>query len=116
MRRLQLTERVPDITAPSARYPFEVTLHQGAIEAILSEPMENAGVCVERPVVPTLIELSQDPRNIEDPQAYAVKVRAYTSPHPLNYSTDLEPLVRLFSDALILKAMRTVWKPSTPGL
>ncbi|GJE93871.1 phenol 2-monooxygenase [Phanerochaete sordida] len=68
------TGRTADITAPSARYPFEVTLHQGAIEAIFLDSMAAMGVHVERPVVPTSIELSADKAELKDPHSHPVKV------------------------------------------
>ncbi|QRW10735.1 phenol 2-monooxygenase [Ceratobasidium sp. AG-Ba] len=33
------SDRLPDVTAPTARYPFEVTLHQSAIENIFRDAM-----------------------------------------------------------------------------
>ncbi|THU93886.1 hypothetical protein K435DRAFT_724952 [Dendrothele bispora CBS 962.96] len=57
---IELTDRVPDVTAPTARYPFEVTLHQGAIEAIFLDSMKEMGVEVNRPVRPTSIAISED--------------------------------------------------------
>ncbi|KAJ6504194.1 FAD binding domain-containing protein [Mycena vitilis] len=69
---IQLTDRVPDVTAPTARYPFEVTLHQGAIESIFLDSMSAKGVEVSRPVVPTQLEL--DPIAVSDPNAYAARV------------------------------------------
>ncbi|KAF7332387.1 hypothetical protein MKEN_00120500 [Mycena kentingensis (nom. inval.)] len=69
---IELSDRVPDVTAPTARFPFEVTLHQGAIESIFLDSMRSMGIEVDRPVVPTHIEL--DPSKITDPAAYAVKV------------------------------------------
>ncbi|TFL02292.1 FAD binding domain-containing protein [Pterulicium gracile] len=71
---IELTARAPDVTAPTARYPFEVTLHQGAIESIFLDSMRTYGVKVERPIVPTRMELSSNPSELLDPQAYPVKV------------------------------------------
>ncbi|KAF9038555.1 FAD binding domain-containing protein [Panaeolus papilionaceus] len=70
---IQLTERAPDVTAASARFPFEITLHQGAIEAIFLDSMRSLNVEVERPVVPNSIEISADHAILNDPKAYAVK-------------------------------------------
>ncbi|KAJ7254641.1 FAD binding domain-containing protein [Mycena haematopus] len=64
--------RVPDVAAPTARYPFEVTLHQGAIESIFLDSMREMGVEVSRPVVPTHLDL--DATKLEDPNAYATRV------------------------------------------
>ncbi|KAF5351297.1 hypothetical protein D9758_008005 [Tetrapyrgos nigripes] len=62
---IELTDRVPDVTAPTARYPFEVTLHQGAIEAIFLDSMKEMGVEVNRPIRPTTIQISED-KNYHD--------------------------------------------------
>ncbi|KAF7294370.1 hypothetical protein HMN09_01166300 [Mycena chlorophos] len=69
---IELTERVPDVTAPTARYPFEITLHQGAIEAIFLDSMRSLGVEVDRPITPTHLEI--DPTLSSDPKAHAVHV------------------------------------------
>ncbi|KAI0042735.1 hypothetical protein FA95DRAFT_1499663 [Auriscalpium vulgare] len=66
--------RVPDVTAPSARYPFEATLHQGEIENIFLTSMRKEGVEVERPIVPRSLEISTDEVLLKDPQSYPVKV------------------------------------------
>ncbi|KAJ6553668.1 FAD binding domain-containing protein [Mycena sp. CBHHK59/15] len=69
---IELTERVPDVTAPTARYPFKVTLNQGAIEDIFLDSMRSLGVQVDRPVIPTQIELDDDA--LHNPELYAIKV------------------------------------------
>ncbi|KAF8270632.1 FAD binding domain-containing protein [Lactarius quietus] len=66
--------RVPDVTAPTARYPYEATLHQGEIEAIFLDSMKKEGLQVERPIVPIALQISEDPRELADPHAYPVKV------------------------------------------
>ncbi|CAA7265147.1 unnamed protein product [Cyclocybe aegerita] len=71
---IELTDRVPDVTAPTARYPFEITLHQGAIEAIFMDAMAEMGVKVDRPVAPTSIQISKDEAILSDPKAHAVEV------------------------------------------
>ncbi|KAI0352108.1 hypothetical protein OH77DRAFT_1409847 [Trametes cingulata] len=71
---IERTSRAPDVTAPTARYPFEVTLHQGAIEAIFLDSMKAHGVEVERPIVPTSIELSTSDEELKDPHAHPVRV------------------------------------------
>ncbi|KAI0773261.1 FAD binding domain-containing protein [Trametes elegans] len=71
---IERTGRAPDVTAPTARYPFEVTLHQGAIEAIFLDSMRAHGVIVERPIVPTALELSKSEEELKDPNAHPVKV------------------------------------------
>jgi len=71
---IELSTRVPDVTAQSARYPFEVTLHQGAIESIFLDSMHTLGISVNRPFIPVAIELSEDKNVLEDVDAYPVKV------------------------------------------
>ncbi|KAG8781922.1 hypothetical protein FRC12_021403 [Ceratobasidium sp. 428] len=97
------SDRLPDVTAPTARYPFEVTLHQGAIENIFRDSMRTlgakqqpSGACprefehrtkvgpqfswpprsieVEQPVVPTSISLSTDPAELASWDSYPVTV------------------------------------------
>lgn len=68
------TGRTPDINAPTARFPFEVTLHQGAIESIFLDCLRSMGHEVERPVVPESLEISDNRDALKDPQARAVKV------------------------------------------
>ncbi|CAF2157121.1 unnamed protein product [Rotaria magnacalcarata] len=46
---IERSERIPDVTTPTARYPFEVTLHQGAIENIFIDAMSTRGLIVDRP-------------------------------------------------------------------
>ncbi|KAG1735887.1 FAD binding domain-containing protein [Suillus paluster] len=71
---IELTNRAPDVTAPSARYPFELALHQGAIESIFLDSMEALGVSVERSTTPTSIEISQDENELMDPTSHPVRV------------------------------------------
>lgn len=71
---IELSNRAPDVTAPSARYPFELALHQGAIEAIFLDSMKTRGVEVQRSTRPTGIELSTDAAELVDPTSYPVKV------------------------------------------
>ncbi|KAF9454386.1 hypothetical protein P691DRAFT_770590 [Macrolepiota fuliginosa MF-IS2] len=71
---IELTERVADATAPTARFPYEVTLHQGAIESIFLDSLSEMGLGVTRPFVPTSIQLSEDENELKDPQARPVKV------------------------------------------
>ncbi|KIK52338.1 hypothetical protein GYMLUDRAFT_49956 [Collybiopsis luxurians FD-317 M1] len=69
---IELTDRVPDVTATDTNFPFEVTLHQGAIEAIFLDNMRDMGVEVSRPVVPISVELDEE--RVEDSNAYPVRV------------------------------------------
>ncbi|KAG1735885.1 FAD binding domain-containing protein [Suillus paluster] len=71
---LARTGRAPDITAPTARYPFEVLLNQGAVESIFIDSMNRHGLAIDRPIVPASIELSNDPVQLADPFCYPVKV------------------------------------------
>ncbi|KZP17569.1 hypothetical protein FIBSPDRAFT_746817 [Athelia psychrophila] len=66
--------RIPDVTAPTARYPFEATLHQGAIEDIFIDAMQPLGLVVERQTVPVSMQLSKDAAELNDPSAYPVHV------------------------------------------
>jgi phenol 2-monooxygenase (NADPH) len=68
---------VPDVTASTARYPYEVTLHQGEIESLFLDSMRKDGLEVERPIVPVSLQMSEDPTEIADPHAYPVKVRHF---------------------------------------
>ncbi|KAG6381746.1 putative phenol hydroxylase [Boletus reticuloceps] len=72
--RIECTGRVPDVTAPTARYPFEITLHQGAIEAIFLDSMKEHGLQVERPRQPVEIQISEDVDELSSPSSYPVKV------------------------------------------
>ncbi|KAI0642304.1 FAD binding domain-containing protein [Trametes meyenii] len=58
----------------SARYPFVCTRHQGAIEEIFLDAMKPNGLAVDRPVIPTSLEIFEDAALLEDPCAYPVKV------------------------------------------
>ncbi|KZT07245.1 uncharacterized protein LAESUDRAFT_758651 [Laetiporus sulphureus 93-53] len=68
------TDRASDVTAPTARYPFEMALHQGAIEQIFMDSMASKGVEVERPIIPTFIELSDDEAVLKDPTSHPARV------------------------------------------
>ncbi|GJJ11380.1 hypothetical protein Clacol_005612 [Clathrus columnatus] len=70
---IERTDRTSDVAAPMARYPFEVTLHQGAIEAIFLDSMKNYGIQVDRPIMPISLEISDDRDKLGNPNAYCVK-------------------------------------------
>ncbi|KAJ3502469.1 hypothetical protein NLJ89_g8874 [Agrocybe chaxingu] len=53
---------------------IEITLHQGAIEAIFMDALAEMGVKVDRPVAPTSIQISKDEAILSDPNAHAVQV------------------------------------------
>ncbi|KAH9945760.1 FAD binding domain-containing protein [Amylocystis lapponica] len=71
---IERTSRASDVTAPTARYPFEVALHQGGIEAIFLDSMHASGVEVERPIIPTAIGMTQNGAELQDPTSHPVRV------------------------------------------
>ncbi|EGN91817.1 hypothetical protein SERLA73DRAFT_118141 [Serpula lacrymans var. lacrymans S7.3] len=71
---IECTGRTPDVTAPTARYSHEVTLHQGAIEAIFLDSMSSSGMEVHRPIVPSRLQLSASEEELLDPSSYPVKI------------------------------------------
>nr|VWO96612.1 p-hydroxybenzoate hydroxylase [Ganoderma boninense] len=68
------TQRTHAVFAPTSRHPFPVTRHQGGIEALFRDSMAKKGVIVERPVIPTAIELSNGESGLENHKTYPVKV------------------------------------------
>ncbi|KZP01519.1 hypothetical protein CALVIDRAFT_508087 [Calocera viscosa TUFC12733] len=75
---VERTSRITDVNAPTARWQFEIALHQGAIESIFLEAMTKHGLEVERPYFPTALEISQDEAVLKDPNSYPVKVGSNT--------------------------------------
>ncbi|KAL5513394.1 hypothetical protein ACEPAH_3793 [Sanghuangporus vaninii] len=73
--------RASDVSAPNARYPFEITLHQGAIEAIFLDSMRQYGLQIDRPIIPTAIKLDDRPEVLESLDSYPVEIT-------LNHFTD----------------------------
>ncbi|KAG1771531.1 FAD binding domain-containing protein [Suillus occidentalis] len=71
---IERTGRAADVTAPTARYPFKITIAQASIEALFIESLKSQGISVDRPIVPSSLEISQDPEELLDPSAYPVKV------------------------------------------
>ncbi|OJA18319.1 hypothetical protein AZE42_02806 [Rhizopogon vesiculosus] len=71
---IERTARTPDVTAPTARYPFKITIGQSRIEALFMDSMKSRGVTVDRPIVPSSLEISEDPEELLDPSSYPVKV------------------------------------------
>ncbi|KAI5895588.1 uncharacterized protein SCHCODRAFT_02619840 [Schizophyllum commune H4-8] len=69
---IELSGRMPTVTAPDARYPYILTLHQAAIEKIFQDAMRSMGVEVERSVVPTSLDIVEE--SMKESEAYAVKV------------------------------------------
>ncbi|KAM5541471.1 hypothetical protein V8D89_005025 [Ganoderma adspersum] len=66
--------RTQAIFAPTARYPYPVTRHQGGIQALFYDSMATKGVVVEQPVIPTSIELCHEKLEDEEPNDYPLKV------------------------------------------
>ena len=62
------------MTAPTARFPFEVTLHQGAIEAIFLDSMRDHGAEVDRPIIPAGIQLDENEDALADQDSYPIKI------------------------------------------
>lgn len=51
-----------------------MALHQGGVEQIFLEAMEEKGVKVERSTVPTAIDLVEAVTKLQDPSAYTATV------------------------------------------
>lgn len=69
---IQRSERMPDVTTPTARYPFEAILHQGAIENIFIDTMSTRGLIIDRPTtVQDWVILSPD----EAQNGYRIKIK-----------------------------------------
>ncbi|KAF8628709.1 hypothetical protein AX17_005932 [Amanita inopinata Kibby_2008] len=71
---IELTDRVADVTVSDARYPYEVTIHQGVIEDLFLDSMGKMGVEVSRPVIPVSMQLSDDLHTLQDLASYPVRV------------------------------------------
>ncbi|GLB41636.1 putative phenol hydroxylase, C-terminal dimerisation domain [Lyophyllum shimeji] len=71
---IELTDRTPDIPEPSARYPFEALLHQGALEDIFIDSMKESGVEVCRPIMPVSIQIVETEKDLTDLDAHPVRV------------------------------------------
>ena len=101
---IERTARVSNIDAPTARYPFavslsgyarvtliyvvlQVTLHQGAIEQIFFDSLAAMDVYVDRPIVPTSIQLSEDKDELADPTSHPVRVRRLRPPYSVQHRT-----------------------------
>ncbi|KAJ3931834.1 MAG: FAD binding domain-containing protein [Lentinula lateritia] len=71
---IQLSERAPFFkpNMPGLRYDFGVTLHQGAIEQIFLDGMQDMDFQVDRSTIPISIEVNED--SVADPDAHPVKV------------------------------------------
>ncbi|KAH8110730.1 FAD binding domain-containing protein [Phellopilus nigrolimitatus] len=82
--------RAPDVTAPTARWPFELTLHQGAIEAILLDSMRSYGLEIDRPLQPTEIVLDDSEEALASADSYPVKVTLqHVDPKPTQQETEV---------------------------
>ncbi|KAI5996972.1 FAD binding domain-containing protein, partial [Pisolithus albus] len=84
----KFTTCVPDVTVSTARFPFKIGLHQGAIEDAFLDSMAQHNLKVDRPVKPLDIELSQDQEQLRSLSSYPIKV---TLAH-LDGATDAEKL------------------------
>ncbi|KZT22586.1 hypothetical protein NEOLEDRAFT_1071260 [Neolentinus lepideus HHB14362 ss-1] len=69
---IERSGRAPDVNAPTARYPFEMTVHQGALETMFLDAMHSMDVRVQRSIAPISVNISEDKLVVKDPQAYAV--------------------------------------------
>ncbi|KAH9945759.1 hypothetical protein B0H21DRAFT_822837 [Amylocystis lapponica] len=58
----------------AAQLHMAATLHQGGIEGIFLDSMRVCGVEVERAIVPTAIQVSEDISELQDPTAHPVRV------------------------------------------
>jgi hypothetical protein len=52
----------------------QITIGQSRIEALFMDSMKSRGVTVDRPIVPSSLEISEDPEELLDPSSYPVKV------------------------------------------
>ncbi|KZP01507.1 hypothetical protein CALVIDRAFT_543625 [Calocera viscosa TUFC12733] len=98
---VERTSRVPDISAPSARYRFEITIHQGEIESLFLDSMRTHGLEVERPIMPESIEVSNNEKELASKDSYPVKVvlkhlaDATIDPTPNGaHTNDVEPALQ----------------------
>ncbi|KAI0092984.1 FAD binding domain-containing protein [Irpex rosettiformis] len=66
------TQSLPVIDEKTARYPFLLTLNQGAIENIFIDALAERGVFVDRPVHPASLVLSTDEAELQDHSAHPV--------------------------------------------
>ncbi|KAG5644873.1 hypothetical protein DXG03_007514 [Asterophora parasitica] len=72
---IELTDRTPDVSETSTPYPFEATLHQGAIEEIFIDSIRKSGVEVSRPIAPGSIQISEIDKDSTNPDVFPVRVR-----------------------------------------
>ncbi|KAJ4465861.1 FAD binding domain-containing protein [Lentinula lateritia] len=72
---IQLSERAPFFkpNMPGLRYDFGVTLHQGAIEQIFLDGMQDMDLQVDRSTIPISIEVNED--SVADPDAHPVTIK-----------------------------------------
>ncbi|KIK76675.1 hypothetical protein PAXRUDRAFT_835269 [Paxillus rubicundulus Ve08.2h10] len=71
---IECTKRERLVTPLTARFPFIVTLHQGAIESILLDSLSHHGVKMEQPVAPSAIEVSEDIEELASLSSYPLKI------------------------------------------
>ncbi|KAH7870520.1 FAD binding domain-containing protein [Lentinula edodes] len=72
---IQLSERVPFFKPNmlDPRYDFGVTLHQGAIEQIFLDNMQDMDLQVDRSTIPIAIEVNEN--SVSDPDAHPVTIK-----------------------------------------
>ncbi|KAI0642306.1 FAD binding domain-containing protein [Trametes meyenii] len=71
---IQRLRRGPAFTAPTARYPFACTRHQGGLEALLIDAMKAKRLEVERPTIPVSLEVLHEDELLKDPSKYPIKI------------------------------------------
>ncbi|KAI5996982.1 hypothetical protein EDD15DRAFT_2509052 [Pisolithus albus] len=94
---IEFTTRVPDVSIPTARYPFKIALHQGAIEDAFLDSMAQHNLKVDRPVKPLAIELSRDQEELRSLSSYPIKV---TLAH-LDAATDADKLEVVYAKYVV---------------
>ncbi|TFK39715.1 FAD binding domain-containing protein [Crucibulum laeve] len=70
---IELADRITDVTS-ATRYPFEATLHQGAIESLFLDSMKSMGIEVSRPFTPASIQVSENEEELKDTSGFPVRV------------------------------------------
>lgn len=69
-----------ELRLPTIFNRSQITLHQGAIEAMFLDSMRTQGVEVDRGIVPTSMHILKDPKLLQDPASYPVQVSHSRSP------------------------------------
>ncbi|THU89176.1 hypothetical protein K435DRAFT_969217 [Dendrothele bispora CBS 962.96] len=82
--KIERVSRIPNITAPRGLYPFNLTNHQGAHEAIFTSELPKYGATVERPFAPVSIAIDEDQI---DADVYPVTVEIQSASDPAKRET-----------------------------